>query len=60
MQNLIFQSDFVSQGCMKKNCMQKFVKMVRLLFLFNSVCPNFLQLSIFPHVKTISKKLINP
>ena len=33
----------------KRNCMQKSVKMVRLLFLINSVCPNFLQFSISFH-----------
>ena len=34
-QNLLYQTKFVSQGCLKKrNCMQNFVKMERLILLF--------------------------
>ena len=44
----------VSRLNKKRNCMQKSVKMVRLLFLINSVCPNFLQLSIYIHILLMS------
>ena len=55
MQKLIFQTESMSQ-CHLKNeiCMQKFLQIGRLLFLIISVCPNFLQLSIFQKLNWIN------
>ena len=48
MQKLNFQTESMSQCHLKiQLCMQKLLKIGRLLFLIISVCPNFLQLSIF-------------
>ena len=48
MQTLIFQTESMSQCYLKTQiCMQKLLKIGRLLFLIIFVCPNFLQLSIF-------------
>ena len=45
MQTLIFQTESLSQCHLKiQICMQKLLKIGRLLFLIIFVCPNFLQL----------------
>ena len=45
--NLSAKPNLSDQNCVsEQKCMLKSIKMERLLFLCNSVCPNFLQLSI--------------
>ena len=59
MQKLIFQTESMSQCHLKiQICMQKLLKIGRLLFLIISVCPNFLQLSIISSKKFGQTKII--